>query len=83
MKLYQELRNYIDNQKFKLTYSDNYLNIINYNKIIILEHDRIDISVFNKIIKIKGKNLKLMRLLNQEILITGLINCIELMEYHE
>lgn len=83
MKLYQELRNYIDNQKFKLTYSDNYLNIINYNKIIILEHDRIDVSVFNKIIKIKGKDLKLMRLLNQEILITGLINNIELMEYHE
>lgn len=82
MKLYQELRNYIDNQEFKLIISNNYLNIINYLKIIILESERIDILVPNKIIKIKGQNLKLMRLLNQEILIEGFIKDVEFMEYH-
>lgn len=83
MKLYQELRNYIDSQNFKLTYTNNYLNIINYIKIIILEETRIDVLVKEKIIKIKGQDLKLLRLLNQEILITGFIKNIELMEYYE
>lgn len=83
MKLYQELRNYIDNQKFKLTYSNDYLNIINYIKIIVLENNLIEVLVPNKLIKIKGKDLKLLRLLNQEILVKGLILNVELVEYYE
>lgn len=83
MKLYQELRNYIDNQKFKLTYSNDYLNIINYVKIIVLENNLIEVLVPNKLIKIKGKDLKLLRLLNQEILVKGLILNVELVEYYE
>jgi sporulation protein YqfC len=81
MKLYQELRNYLDNQKFTFTYSNNYLNVLNYTKIIILEDDRIDLLCDNKIIKIKGKDLKLNRLLNNEIMIHGQIFSIELNNY--
>ncbi len=83
MKLYQELRNYIDNQKFKLTYSNDYLNIINYIKIIVLENNLIEVLVPNRLVKIKGKDLKLLRLLNQEILVKGLILNVELVEYYE
>ena len=81
MKLYQELRNYLDNQKFTFTYSNNYLNVLNYTKIIILEDDRIDLLCDTKIIKIKGKDLKLNSLLNNEIMIHGQIFSIELNNY--
>ncbi len=83
MKLYEEIRNYINDANFKLIYANNRLNIVNYHKIIILEEMRIDIICDNKLIKIKGNNLRLLRILEQELLITGHISNIELVDYHE
>ncbi len=80
MSMYQELRNYINNSDFKIVYTKKYLNIINYIKIIILEDEKIDVLVPNNILKIKGKNLKLKRLLNNELLIIGEINELKLVD---
>lgn len=71
--MYQELRNYLNNNSFKLTLTNNYLNIENYLKIIILEDNRIDILLNNNVLKIKGEDLKLKRIMNKELMITGLI----------
>ena len=49
--MYEEIRNYLKDNKFKLVYTDKYLNIINYLKIIILEEDKIEIEIPNKIFK--------------------------------
>ena len=80
MSMYQELRNYISDNGFKLIYSNKYLNVINYIKIIILEDDKIDILIPNKILKIKGNNLKLNRIMNSELLITGMISELKLVD---
>ena len=69
--MYQELKNYLSNSSFKVIYTDKYLNIINYSKIMILENEKIELLIPNKIFKIKGKKLKLKRIMNSEILIEG------------
>ena len=69
--MYEEIRNYLKDNKFKLVYTDKYLNIINYLKIIILEEDKIEIEIPNKILKIIGRNLKLKRIIKNELLVIG------------
>ncbi len=69
--MYEELRNYFKDNNFKIVYTDKYLNIINYLKILILENDRIEVKIPNKILKIVGNNLKLKRCLNNELLVIG------------
>ena len=79
--MYQELRNYLSDRSFKLILTTKYLNILNYSKIIILEDEKIELLIPNKILKIKGKNLKLKRIMNSEILIEGDILELKLVEY--
>ena len=73
MSIYEELKTYINDSNFKLVYTNKYLNITNYTKIIILEDEKIEILISKRIIKIRGKNLKLRRIMNMELLITGII----------
>ena len=80
MGIYEEIRNYIRNPDFKLVYKSKYLNIINYLKILILEHDKIEIMIPNKVLRIRGINLKLKRLMNKELLITGNINELKMVD---
>ena len=80
MSMYQEIRNYITNNNFKLIYTNKYLNIINYDKIIILEDDKIEILISNKIFKIQGDNLKLKRIMNSELLVTGNVSELKMMD---
>lgn len=78
--MYQELRNYLSDNNFKMVYTTKYLNIVNYLKIMILEDNKIEILIPNKILKIIGKNLKLKRIMNSEILIDGAIIELKLMD---
>ncbi len=78
--MYQELKKYLNNNDFKMIYTAKYLNIVNYIKIIILEDNKIDISIPNQILKIKGENLKLKRIMNSELLIEGYISELKLMD---
>lgn len=78
--MYQELKNYLRDSSFKMIYTDKYLNIINYIKIIILDDDKIEILISNKILKIKGFNLKLKRIMNSELLIDGVITELKLVD---
>ena len=65
------VKNYIMDQEFRLTLYANAVHIINYQKIISLESERIVISCTNKKIVILGQNLHLSKLLDLEILIEG------------
>ena len=71
MNIYEEIRSFIKDDIFKFTYTNQYLDVINYLKIIILEDDRIEIMIPDKILKIRGKNLTLKRIMNKELLIVG------------
>lgn len=73
-----KLVNYIKDNNFKINYVNNSVNIVNYDKIIEIENTVITITKEDKIIFIKGNNLRLNKLLDNEVVITGKINKIEL-----
>lgn len=74
----KRITNYIKDNKFKIYYVNNSVNILYYDNILEVTNDVITITKENKIILIKGNNLRLTKLLDNEVLITGDINKIEL-----
>ena len=72
--------NYIKDNKFKINYINNSVNVVNFDKILEVTDEVVTIIKENKIILIKGYNLRLSKLLDNEILITGLITKIEMGE---
>ena len=74
----KEIINYIKDNKFKITYINNSVDVINYDNILEVTDKIITLKKENKLILVKGQNLKLDKLLEHEILITGLIKKIEL-----
>ncbi|MBR2828911.1 MAG: YabP/YqfC family sporulation protein, partial [Bacilli bacterium] len=73
----ERLSNYMEDKKFKITIGDNYLHIINYTRIITLEKEFISLKSNQKKIIIKGKNLTLEKIKDQEMLIKGTIQLLE------
>lgn len=73
-----ELRNYILEEKFEFRFIDNKLDIINYKSINHFDSNKIIINHENGYIVINGSNLIVSRLLNNEIMIKGKINAIEI-----
>ena len=65
------LNNYIDDKKFKLIYEDNLIDIINYTRLITIENNYVSLYINNKKIIIKGKELILKKLLDNELLLNG------------
>ena len=63
------ISNYINDKEFRFTVYDNKIHIINFNKIITLEDNYISILSNSKKINIKGLNLVLVKLLDNELLI--------------
>ena len=72
--------NYIKDNKFKINYVNNSVNVINFDKVLEVTDEVVTIIKENKIILIKGFNLRLSKLLDNEILITGSITKIEMGE---
>lgn len=73
------ISNYINDKEFRFTVYDNKIHIINFNKIITLEDNYISILSNSKKINIKGLNLVLVKLLDNELLIKGNITSIEVL----
>ena len=69
---------YIKDNNFKINYVNNSVNVVNYDKILDIKDNLITLKKDNKLIFIKGNELRLTKLLNNEILITGLIKNIEM-----
>ena len=74
----EKIVHYIKDNSLKIKYFDNNVNIVNYDKILEIKSDVITIIKDNKLILIRGENLKLTKLLDNEILIIGIIKRIEL-----
>ena len=75
--MFQNMYEYIKDLEFRFTVYSDRIHVINYKKILILEDKRISFTSDDKRIVIKGKNLVLNKLLEQEILILGNILSIE------
>jgi len=75
MKVRNIINNYVNDNELKITiYENNKINIINYDNIIDFNSKNVEIKVKDKIINVNGLNLTINKMLNDEILIEGLIS---------
>lgn len=77
-----DLRNYINDVEFRVDLYKDKVHIVNYTKIVTIEKSRISIGYSSGMVIIKGKDLALKKLLDDEILIKGIINSVELEWLH-
>ncbi len=76
----EKINNYLDNKDLKITLFNNKLNILNYEKLISIEKEYISVKYKNQIIRIKGEELKLKKILENELLIIGKIKILEVVD---
>ena len=76
--MFNELRNLVIELPFRIIVSDNNININNYIDILLFDKDRIIIKTKNKLITIKGAELLITHLENNEIQIKGNIKSVDL-----
>ena len=79
MKILNRLDNYINEKEYSMIYKYNKLDIVNYTEIKDLISKIITIRYQNKIYQIKGSNLVISRMMDNEILISGNIENITFM----
>lgn len=68
---------YVNDNEFRFTVYENKFNAINFKRILSLEDNYISILSENKKITVKGENFVLKKLVKDELLISGIINKIE------
>lgn len=72
-----KVKEYINDNEFKMIIFYNRINVVNYIKIITLEDTYISFLIPNAKLIIKGNNLLLNKLLDNEVLISGTVKTIE------
>lgn len=73
MRLINKLDRYLEDRSCEIIVKDNKVDIINYKEIIDFSTNKISLKCDNKIINIEGKNLIISKMLDDELLITGII----------
>ena len=77
MNLFNGIRSYIQGSDTKIIIINNKINIINYKDIISFDSNIVIIKLDKKNIIIKGEDLVVSKLMNDEVLITGVFKNIE------
>ena len=77
MHLINSIRSYILEDDFKITLINNKINIVNYTSIGSFDDTKIIIKYKNGDVIIKGNDLVVSKLMNEEILISGNIKLLE------
>lgn len=75
------LRTYIEDNNFRFSYIGNQLDVINYLRINYMEDSKVSLHYKEGNIVIKGNNLRIKKLLDDEILIVGDIENIEFKDW--
>ena len=73
----KDLRTYILENEFKINILTGKVNIVNYTEIDHFDDTKVIIRYDKGIVKIKGENLTISKLLNDELLILGKIKVVE------
>lgn len=73
MRLINKLDRYLYDRSYEIIFKDNKVDIINYKEIIDFSANKISLRCDNKIINIEGKNLIISKMLDDELLVTGII----------
>ena len=74
----RDLRNYILEKDFRINYVKNKLNIVNYETIDHFSLEKVMVRYAGGMVIIKGENLIISKLLEDEVLISGIIKNIEI-----
>lgn len=83
LKIIDDLRTLVFEEKFKMIYENRKLDIVNYQAIPVFNSKEIQVKYIDGIISITGSNLVISRLLKEELLITGDIKKIEYRTFNE
>lgn len=78
MGLRQRVDNYLTDKKYVITYEENQVNVNNYIEILDFSPTVVSIKHNKGITKIKGKDLVVSKMLDNEVLIIGNIKQIDL-----
>ena len=73
MRLISKLDRYLEDKKYEMIIKDNNINIVNFQEIIDFSINKVSLRCNNKIIQVEGKNLIISKMLDNEVLITGII----------
>mgnify|MGYP003306946488 CR=1 FL=1 len=76
MRVFDYLDRYLVDDEYKITLTNNYLNIINYLEIMDFSNKEITIKHAHGLTIIKGNNLVVSKMMNDELLIKGEIKSI-------
>ncbi len=75
---YNRIKNYIEDNEFHFDIFLNRIHIVNYTKILSLSDTRIIISFLDKKVTFTGNKLSLIKMLDDELLIKGNLQKVEL-----
>ena len=75
--MFSKLSNYIEDSEFKLTLYTNKLHVINYKEILSLTGGEVILDTIKGKVHIYGDNMSLLKLANEEVLLSGKIKKIE------
>ena len=73
----KSINGFIKNNEFSINILNNLININNFIDITILESNKIVLEIPNGYLRIFGSDLIIKKLLDNEILITGIISSLE------
>ncbi|CDE08132.1 MAG TPA: YabP/YqfC family sporulation protein [Candidatus Faecenecus gallistercoris] len=71
--MFQKLERRIFDRQYRLFLTEDFLNITNISKVLILEPTIILVAIGSIQIEIRGENLVLKQMMDDEILITGTV----------
>ena len=74
MRLISKLDGFLENRNYEIIIKEDNVNIINFKEIIDFSANHISLKCDSKIINIEGKSLIISKMLDEEILITGIIS---------
>ena len=78
MKILDRINNYINEYDYKIIITNKFINIVNYKEIIDFDSKRISVRNNLGITIIEGKDLVISKMLDDEILITGVFYSVNL-----
>ena len=73
MRLINKLDRYLENKNYEIIIKENSINVINFKEIIDFSMNKISLKCDEKIINVEGKNLIISKMIDDELLITGII----------
>lgn len=79
----RQVIDYIKDDSFEVRFDNSYIDIVNYLTVNYMEEEKISVSFSDGILNIKGKNLSVIKLIDSEILIKGIITNIEIRRNNE